>query len=505
MKSKVYLVGAGPGDPELLTQKAHALIASADVIIYDALIPPSILQYASATAQKVFVGKRAGKHSKKQEEINRIIVETAQKNSGTIIRLKGGDPFVFGRGAEEMIALKNAGIDYEIIPGITAGIAAPSYCGIPVTHRGVSQMVSFITGTSKEGELPDLNWNALAQMKQTLVFYMSMRSVPQIAQVLQKNGMDASQQAAIISHGTLPTQQIFSGSLAYWEKVSIDYDQLSPGLFVVGDVVSFAETYGWKKTLPLAGKRIVVTRSFNQSSSLLDLLRHEGAEAVLLPTIEIIPSNDLSELQRAIEEIDSFDWIVFPSTNAVEIFFKSCFVQSVDARKLSHCRIGAVGKATAHKLQEYGIIPDFIPQKHTGKDLALELIESYPISERKKILIPSSSIAHTDMSLLLESAGGECHPVTVYENRIIDYSEEYLREMLSEKTEWITFCSSSSVTHFMELIEQYHLRELITNIRFAVIGEITKQTLESYQLHAQAQPQQPSMPLLVASIIQQTH
>lgn len=504
MSTKVYLVGAGPGDPKLLTLRAIELIETADVIIYDALLDSTILKKAPTHTELIYAGKRAGKHSMKQEEINALLIEKAQTVGGNIVRLKGGDPFVFGRGGEEMMALQEAHIAYEIVPGITAGIAGAAYAGIPVTHRGVSRMVSLITGSCANGDLPDVDWSALAKLNQTMVFYMSVRSIPIIADKLISHGLSETQSAAIISQGTLPTQRIELHTLQEWRAASIDPDQYTPGLFIVGDVVDFAPVYAWTKALPLYKKKIVVTRALYQSSVLAEGLRVQGAEVTLLPTIEIVPREDLSDLYREIENLSAYQWLVFPSTNAVDIFFQSLHHLGKDTRALGSIKIGAVGKVTEKALMNYGIKADFVPQKHTGKDFALELLASDAMVASGNVLIPSSFIAHTDIKNVLEEAGAKCLQLAVYDNRPINYDLHKLKELFSAPIDWLTFCSSSAVTHFMELVEKYGLMHHLLKAKIAVIGELTAQTLSTYGLKYNAMPPEPNMQAMIDEIIKQT-
>lgn len=504
MSAKVYLVGSGPGDPALLTLKAKDLLGKADAIIYDALVSGAIRNLCKRTAEMIFVGKRAGAHSHKQEEINRIIIETARRIGGIIVRLKGGDPFVFGRGGEEMIALKEAGIAYEIVPGVTSGIAAPAYFGIPVTHRAVSRSVHLITASTKDGTLPDLDWDMLSHTDGTLVFYMGMHAIPEITAMLTQHGFNPQTPAAVISQGTTANQKILTDRLCCFTRDYIDYAAYSPGLFVVGEVVSFAKDYGWMEDKPLKGQKIVVTRSLDQSSSLSEKLEQAGAEVEVLPTIDILPVADQSELDNEIRRINEYDWLIFTSVNAVDIFFDRLFAQNLDVRSLSGCHIAVVGPATTERLKNFGLQPDFMPEKHTGLDLANELSMAYPEMKGRSVLIPASAIAHTDLKKGLEKQGVHCKQLAVYENRPIAYEYEELRTLLEENCHWLTFCSSSAVRNFMSLIESYRLTPLLKNVRMGVIGSITAKTLKDYGFDFDAIPDKPTIDNLVNELIRIT-
>ncbi len=506
MSATVYLVGAGPGDCGLLTLRAKQLLEQADALIYDALVSPAIINLCSKSAQLIYVGKRAGNHSNTQDEINQIIIETARQiPEGKVVRLKGGDPFVFGRGGEEMAALKAVGLAYEIVPGVTAGISAPAYFGIPVTHRGMSRSVSLITAATQDGGLPDLDWDALIRLDGTLIFYMGMRVVPQICRKLMACGMKAKQQAAIISRGTTACQQILTSDLEHFTPDYADYEALSPGLFVVGDVVSFADKYAWHSRLPLSGQKIIVTRSLAQSSELSAYLEELGAEVSLLPTIEIAPLKDLSALSMQIRQINCYSWLLFTSVNAVDIFFDRLKKEGLDARALYACKVGAVGPVTAQRLSDWGIHADFLPTKHTGHDFAHELLLHAPEIRGTKVLIPSSAIAHTEIREVLEQSGVQCLQLPVYENRALTYERNYLEELLTSGCHWLTFCSSSAVDNFMHLIQNLELEHLLHEIKIAVIGHVTAQTLSQYNLNHSAMPASPTLKGLVDEIVSQSH
>lgn len=498
--STVYLVGAGPGDPRLLTLRASELLAQADIIIYDALVSPAIQTLFCRSARLEYVGKRAGHHSMKQEEINALIVHLAYTHpESKIVRLKGGDPFVFGRGGEEMQALYEADIPYEIVPGVTAGISAPAYCGIPVTQRGISRSVTLITAATQEGGLPPLDWEAYARLDGTLVFYMGMRVVPEIARALITAGIDPKTTAGIISQGTTPRQRLLSTPLSSLAEAGRDYEEYSPGLLIVGDVVGWGQDYGWYKVGRLAGERIVVTRSEAQASTLADRLEAEGAEVHLLPSIEIAPIDDYSLLDEAITSLSSFDCIAFTSTNAVKYFFARLNQLGLDSRSLAGLQIAVIGEATAKAVREHGLQPDFTPSVFTAEVMARELPSV--LNQGAKVLLPQSALASGVLGQGLRHAGLQTTEIDLYTNHPIDYEAEYLRTLLSSETHWVTLCSSSAVTNFLALAERYGLCEEVRQMRLVAIGEVTARTIREAGYSVFAQPERATIEDMVEEIV----
>lgn len=497
---KVYLVGAGPGDAELLTLKASRLLAQAEAVVYDALVGPAILSHLPSHTERIYVGKRAGRHAMTQEEINQTLVEVAQRCEGIVVRLKGGDPFVFGRGGEEMQALRGAGLSYEIVPGVTAGVAAPAYCGIPVTHRGVSRSVSLITAFSKEGGVPELDWAALARLGGTLVFYMSMRVVPIIAERLIASGLRATTEAAIISRGTLPTEQLHTAPISSFVQGYLDYEHYAPGLFVVGDVVTFAKDYAWRPSYPLAGQRILVTRSQAQASRLVEILQERGADTTLLPTIEITPSHDWLS-PEALRKPNSSTCIFFTSTNGVRYYIEGLQACGQDIRFLGDCTIAAVGPATAKELARYGLQADLMPSSDYS---ARGLVEAWKDSPMRRqithAILPTSPLASGELRNGLDNLGLQVSEYHVYDNRPIAYTKDELRELLDEGLDWITFCSSSAVHNFMALLNLHGLQDYATRVPLAAIGEVTAQTIQEYGLCVSAMPAEATLPALADAL-----
>lgn len=503
MRTTVYLVGAGPGDPSLLTLGAAQLLSEADIIVYDALVSPAIRSYFSPTARLEYVGKRAGRHSMTQEEINALLVDLAQEGEGLkIVRLKGGDPFVFGRGGEEMATLHSHGIAYEIVPGVTAGIAAPAYCGIPVTQRELSRSVTLITASTQQGGLPQLDWGAYARLEGTLVFYMSMRAVPEIARELMEHGMPQEHRAAIIAHGTLPSQRLLSQSLKQFALSTEGYEAYSPGLFVVGDVVAWGQDFAWYRPGRLVGQRIVVTRSEAQASSLSERLEREGAEVHLLPTIAITPTEEWGQIDEAIAHLDEYDWLLLTSANAVRLFFERLSLLGRDARALAGLSIGVIGQATQSALRGYGLEADFIPSIYTAEVMARELAPR--LSPGQRVLLPQSARSSGLLAEGLRAAGAVCTELDLYSPSPIEHDEEYIRSLISRGTSWITLCSSSAATNFLDLVHRYGLQEELHRCRLAVIGTVTAETITAAGYSVAALPTKASIEALVEEIVQKS-
>lgn len=496
--TKVYLVGSGPSGVELLTLRAADLLRSADIIVYDALVDPRIYKLFNKAARRVYVGKRSGKHSLTQEQINELLVDLALEHGGQIVRLKGGDPFVFGRGGEEMIALQERGIDYEVVPGVTAGIAAPAYCGIPVTHRGISRSVTLITAFSKEGGLPDLDWGAYARLEGTLVFYMGMRVVPTIVEKLIAAGLPQDCPAAIISEGTRYSQRIEEHTISDFTKERFDYESFMPGIFVVGNVVSFGKAYQWYKPSALAGKGVLITRSEGQTSELVEKFEKLGAIPDLLPIFEIEQLRAESDDELGAKS-DPERLLVFTSPNGVHSYIHYLDSLGRDVRYFASFRgIAVVGPGTAKALAEYGVSADLIAEVHTAEGLAREIAEKYP--EIKAVVNPTSDIGGATLSDEMRKRGIETQTIVVYRNKPLAYDYDELRRLLTEDLSWVTFCSSSAVTNLIGLLQEKGLLDLLSGLKLASIGPTTSKTLRSYGFEPTVQPDNPSLDALVETM-----
>lgn len=476
----VYLVGAGPGDAGLITKRGLDCIESAQVIIYDNLVNSALLDYAAEDTEFIYVGKKANAHTMPQEEINRLLVERAAAGL-VVVRLKGGDPFVFGRGGEEALALNGASIPFEVVPGVTAGIAASAYAGIPVTHRGVSSAVTFITGhESPDREKSGINWSALAKAQSTLVFYMGVKNLPFIVENLLAEGMAESTEAALIENGTRPYQRVVRGDLTTIVKRACESDIRPPAITVIGPTVGLAGEIDWFKRKPLSGRMFIATREEGEGG-LSDRLSELGAGIYSFPVISVVGRPDNHRLHEAIEHLDSYDWLVFTSRNGVKIFFEKLHRSGKDSRALAGCKVAVIGPGTALELSHYGIKADLVPERFVAEDLIQTLLEMDRI-EGKRVLIPRSSIGRKLLCEEFKIAGAHVDDIAVYDTLIPTLSRDKIdrvEDMLKGGREcWLCFTSSSTVKHFFHLVD----REIISNnrkhVKFISIGPVTSATLK---------------------------
>jgi len=498
-KSKVVLIGAGPGDPDLITLKGILYLQIADVVIRDYLANENLLSYCSPEAEIIYVGKRARHHSLKQEEINQLLIDKA-KSHKLIVRLKGGDPFVFGRGGEEALALQQAGIDFEVIPGVTAGTAALCYAGIPSTHRGDATSISFITGhEDPTKEESGLNWKAIATIHGTLVFYMGVRNLPSIVENLIANGKPAETLVALIRWGTLPNQQILTGNLQDIVGRAEESNFHPPALIVVGNVVKFREQMNWFEKKPLFGKTIVVTRARTQASDLEQKFRELGANVLRFPTILITNPESWKPLDDAIKNLHKYNWVVFTSVNGVDKFFNRLNKQGFDTRKFQNLKVASIGPATTKRLKSFGIIADVIPPKYVAESL-LEGIKTQDEIKNKIILLPRAEESRAVLREELIKSGAEVDEVVAYQTVLeTDQKETIVESIKSGEIDLITFTSSSTVKNFISLVGKENVRQL-KNVIIACIGPITKQTAESYGMICEIMPEDYTIPGLVNEI-----
>jgi uroporphyrinogen III methyltransferase/synthase len=471
---KVYLVGAGPGDPGLLTIKGLECIRKADVIVYDRLVHPAILNHACPGAELIYVGKASSAHTMKQDDMNQLLVDKA-KEGKIVCRLKGGDPYVFGRGGEEAEALVEAGIEFEEVPGITSAIAAPAYAGIPVTHRDCCSALGVITGHEK-GEESRIKWDKISAGLDTLVFLMGVENLPSIVANLVANGRDPSTPVALVRWGTRPEQETLVGTLAdIVEKVQSTGFK-SPAVTVVGEVVGLREKLRWFDNRPLFGKRVLVTRSRDQASELSQLLREQGAEPIEFPVIKITPPECSRELDVALDRIDQYDWLLFTSANAVRAVMARLNELGRDVRSLKGPKIGAIGPATAETISCTGVRVDFTPSRFVAE----AVVEEFPEDPSgKRILIPRAQDAREVLPEKLTELGADVDAVTVYRTEIDESCAAPVREMLRNgEIDIITFTSSSTVKNFVKLIGV----SVPAGVQIACIGPITAQTAEDLGL-----------------------
>jgi len=477
-KGKVYLIGAGPGDPGLLTIKAKECIEKADVVVYDYLASPFLLDYAKADAQIIYVGKKGGDHTLSQDGINRLLVDKARLGAN-IARLKGGDPFVFGRGGEEAQTLLSSGISYEVIPGVTSAIAAPAYAGIPVTHRDHTSFVSFITGhENPDKKESSMQWDIYARSNATLVFLMGVKNLKHITDNLIKHGKSSKTPVALVRWGTTTKQQTVTGTL---ETIVEEVERCklkSPAIIIIGDVVSLRDELAWFDKKPLFGKRIVITRARAQASNLVSKLSRLGAFCIEIPTIKIAPPEDITPLKEAIEHIKNYDWLVFTSVNGVKYFFKTLFDMGKDVRALGHLKFACIGPVTRERLKDYGIISDILPETYRAESV-VDAFSATAI-KGKNVLLPRARKARTILPEELTKMGASVYEVVAYDTLPdTDEKKELISLLKNRKIDAVTFTSSSTVSNFMDLLDSEDKEGLLEDIVTASIGPITSETAQS--------------------------
>lgn len=476
-KGKVYLVGAGPGDPGLITVKGLECIKSADVVIYDYLAHPSLLRHASSEADIIYVGKKGGDHTLPQDEINALIVRKAEKGL-VVARLKGGDPFIFGRGGEEAEILKKSNIPFEIVPGITSAIAAPAYAGIPLTHRKLTSTVAFVTGHEDPAkEKSSINWSSLADGIGTIVFLMGIKNLPHITGQLIRHGMSPDTPAALVRWGTTPRQETLTGTLEDIAEKAKSAGMKPPAVFIVGRVVQLRELLQWFENRPLMGKRIIVTRAREQASEFVDMLSSLGAECMEYPTIKIVPSEDTGELDQAVQNLSDYDWLVFTSVNGVSCFFERVFKGGRDVRVLGHVKTASIGPATARRLLDFGVQSDIIPETYRAESV-VEAFKDINV-KGKKILLPRAKEARPILPVELKKMGAEVHEIAAYSTeQVSDHIEELVSRLENNEVDLITFTSSSTVRNFKNLLPENRMASLLKNVTIAGIGPVTSETAE---------------------------
>jgi len=491
---KVYLVGAGPGDPGLITQKGLRCLAKAEVVIYDRLLDERLLDSVPPEAERLYVGKASSGHTKEQTEINRLLVEKA-KEGKTVVRLKGGDPFVLGRGGEEVEALAENHIPFEIVPGVTSPVAVPAYAGIPLTHRGLASSFAVITGHEAPGK-SSINWEKLATAVDTLVFLMGVKNLPEIVARLIEHGRSPDTPVAVIKEGTRPEQETVVGCLKDIVTRVKEHRLSPPAVIVVGEVVRLREKLRWFDNQPLFGKRILVTRARHQAGALNQLLAERGAQPVGLPAIGIKETNSL-DLDSAIANLSRYHWVIFTSSNGVWAFFERLGALKLDSRALSGLKIGAIGPATARALAQKGITPDYVPEVYTSEGLIAGL-KNRPIRGRR-FLLPRADIADEELARAVRGLGAEVHEVAAY--RTVPQSEamaQARRMLLSGKIDVIAFTSSSAVSSLMSAFPGDPAP--VSKARVACIGPKTADTAAKAGLRVDIIAEEHTIPALVAAI-----
>jgi uroporphyrinogen III methyltransferase/synthase len=498
-KGKVYLIGAGPGDPGLITVKGLACLKKADVVVYDYLANEQLLGTAPAWAERVYVGKRAGGHTLAQEKINALIVEKAREGK-TVARLKGGDPFIFGRGGEEAEDLARAGISFEIVPGVTSAIAVPAYAGIPLTHRNFTSTVAFITGhEDPTKENSRISWDKIATGAGTLVLLMGAGNLSLIAAELMKNGRDPQTPVALIRWGTLPEQETVIGKLCTIGEIAGKKIQ-PPVIILVGEVVELRDRLNWFERLPLFGKKILVTRAREQASELSERLGELGAMPIEFPTIEVIPPGSWVDADHCASQIEEYDWIIFTSVNGVNFFLDRLISLGRDVRDLKGPQICAIGPKTAETLRSLKIRVDLVPQEYRAESILAELQKGD--LKGKKILIPRAKVARDVLPEELRKAGALTDVVEVYQTVRPEKNGEEVKDLLRKRAiSAITFTSSSTVSNFVEMMGKDEARELTAGVTIASIGPITAEKAMSLGIVTTVVPREFTIPGLVEALV----
>lgn len=499
-KGKVYITGVGPGDYRLLTLKSLECIEKADVIVYDRLISDKILSFAKEGAELIYVGKKSDYHAVPQERINELIATKALEGK-IVARVKGGDPFVFGRGGEEAECLYEHGIEFEIVPGVTSAVSVPAYAGIPVTHRDCSSSLHIITGHERPDKTENvIDYEILAKVEGTLVFLMGVENLQDICVNLVKNGKNGTTPVAVIENGATNHQRVVTGALESIVELVKNTGIKPPAVTVIGEVVNLREKLNWFPKGKLAGKRIVVTRAREQASMLSEKIVELGGEAIEFPTIRIAKLEDFHQFDAVLANIASYAWLVFTSVNGVRAFFKRMKDQRIDIRSLFGKKLCAIGEATRKEMNELGFNVDYVPAQYTTDELLKDLLEMVKPGER--VLLARADIANPELASGLSAKGILVDDLTVYRTLPETAAKERITRLLDgKKIDFITFTSSSTVKNFLAIVGAENIKKL-SNIKIACIGPVTAATAKELGLHVTAVADIYTIDGLVAKLVQ---
>lgn len=501
---KVYLVGAGPGDPGLITVRGRYLLEKAEVVVYDYLASRKLLKHVPRDAELIYAGKKGGaKHTHSQEEINQMLVDHALAGK-VVVRLKGGDPFIFGRGGEELEKLFAARVPFEVVPGVTSATAAATYAGIPITHRNYTASVAFLTGHEDPAKKDsNIDWSKLATGAGTIVVYMGIKNLPVIVDNLLKYGRDPQTPVAVVRWASTPEQRTVVGTLETITEVVAEAGIRPPSLIIVGEVVRLRETIDWFEKRPLFGKKVVVTRTRDQASQLIADLEEQGADCFECSTIDIRPVDNYEVFDAELERIKEYHWILFSSLNGVTHFFERVYAKGMDARDLKGPGIAVVGKSTADLLLKYGIKANLIPEVFTSEGLVESMLDMGV--EGRNILIPRAEKGREILPETLRGAGAQVTIAPVYKNVMPAGRKEELRQELeSGHVDMVTFTSSSTVRNFLTMLEavnEEELKTLLKDVKIAAIGPITAKTVTDNGLVVDVQPEEHTIEAMVHAIV----
>ncbi len=495
---KVYIIGAGPGDPGLMTVKGVQCLQEANVVFYDYLVGNALLCHTAENARLIYVGKKGGHHTIPQNELNELLIKEA-KNGNIVARLKGGDPFIFGRGGEETELLAKEGIPFEVVPGVTSAVAVPAYAGIPLTHRDYTSSVVFVTGHEDptKGE-SDINWESIAAIG-TVVFLMGVKNLRHIVKNLIGGGKTSETPAALIRWGTTAEQETLTGTLRNIVQIAEEKNFSPPAIFVVGNVVGLRKYLNWFEKKPLFGKGIVITRPLEQAGEFADILQRAGARVIYFPTIKIVPPENFDDLDRAIGNIEKYHWIVFTSVNGVKFFFKRLNNLNRDLRDIKGVKICAIGPATSAAVENFGIRVDIIPDDYTS-EAVLKKIQEKEFMDRN-FLLPRAEIASNVIPEGLAKLGANVDVAVAYRTVSSGKDRTELYELIEQnKVDVITFTSPSTVINFLNIMgEDFRLTE---NIKIACIGHVTAAATEKLGFKVDVMPETYTVSGLVDALIE---
>ncbi len=498
MTGRAYLIGAGPGDPKLLTLRGRELLERADIIFYDALANPSLLKHARPDAEKVYVGKRGGENYIQQEELNARLLQSAREGK-TIARLKGGDPFIFGRGGEEAEMLRLAGVDVEIAPGVPSPLAAAAYAGIPLTHREYASSVAFVTGHEDPTKpSPSVDWRKLAGAVDTIAVLMGMGNLARIAEELMAGGRSPETPAAVVQWGTLPRQRTVLAALSTVAEEAEKAGVGSPAIVLIGEVAHLRERLAWFDRRPLFGRTAVVTRARSQASSLVGLLEEAGAEVIECPAIRAVPLKENPLLDASVKILRGFDWTIFSSVNAVDAFWARLESSGLDARAFGACKVAAVGPATARRLRERGIQPDLVPRESRSEGVLKEI--ENPIW--KRFLLVRALKGRETLREGLLNAGADVVDAPAYETLADAQNADLVKKRLAQGgVNVVTFTSGSTVENFLKALESEDAAGLLQNTAVAAIGPVTRAAAEARGLKVAIEAPEASVESLAEAVL----
>jgi len=488
--TKVYLVGAGPGDPGLITWKGRNLLTIADSVLYDNLANEHLLELTRKDCERIYVGKKKAVHAFPQEEICSMMIERVRRGLN-VVRLKGGDPFIFGRGGEELEALADAGVPFEVVPGVTSPLGIAAYSGVPLTHRDHTKLVTFVTGH----DVGAIDWSKVGQ-SETLVIFMGIFSIREIAGSLMSHGRSGETPAIAVRWGTRPDQETIAGTLATIADKIEQADLKPPATVIIGEVVALHEKLNWYERLPLFGRRIVVTRAQDQAAEFVDRLHALGADAIEWPVISLQPAADPRPLDEAIEQLGTYDWLIFTSVNGVRFFLDRLDRSAHDLRSLK-ARICAIGPATRRAIESLHLKVDLMPEEYVAESLVSAF--SSEALHGKRILLPRAAVARDVIPAKLTELGAKIDVVEAYRNQAPPEAAERGKALFSsgKKPEWITFTSSSTVTNALAIVG----RDALEGVRIASIGPVTSKTIRDNGLVVTAEAKHFTLDGLIEAIL----